>query len=326
LPAPFARQDFEITNRSAEARASVLAQIEGMEPHGAFVPPSLAGQVIYPGFDGGGEWGGGAFDPETGLFYVNSNEVPWMLRLIAQSERTELGRASALYQGFCASCHGVERGGSGEFPALVGVEERLTPEGVEALISGGAGRMPGFAAALEPSAISALAAYVTGGEDRAIARGAVRSAPYDMSYRNDGWPQLLDGDGYPGSAPPWGALTAIDLNSGEHVWRRPLGEYPELAAQGLTDTGSENYGGPVVTAGGVLFIGATVADRKFRAFDKRTGELLWEFELPAAGLGTPAVYEAGGRQFVVTPAGGPRGSTHPRGASYVAFALPVGGE
>ena len=144
-----------------------------------------------------------------------------------------------------------------------------------------------------------------------------------VRFRNEGWPQLRDDAGFPGSAPPWGTLTAIDLSSGQHVWRIPFGEYPALAARGQKDTGSENYGGPVVTAGGVVFIGATVLDRKFRAFDKTTGKLLWETLLPAAGLGTPAVYEANGRQFVVTPAGGPRNAGEARGASYVAFALPA---
>ena len=106
----------------------------------------------------------------------------------------------------------------------------------------------------------------------------------------------------------------------------PLGEYPELAAQGMKTTGSENYGGPIVTDGGLVFIAATNFDRKFRAFDKATGELLWETLLPLAGNATPCTYEVGGRQFVVVPAGGGRsrpGAPAESGGVYVAYALPA---
>ena len=142
-----------------------------------------------------------------------------------------------------------------------------------------------------------------------------------LKYRFTGYRKFLDPDGYPAIAPPWGTLTAINLDTGEHAWQVPLGEYPKLAAQGLKDTGTENYGGPVVTAGGLVFIGATSFDRKFRAFDKRSGALLWETTLPFSGTGTPATYEVGGRQFVVTPAGGGKDGG-PSGGVYVAFALP----
>ena len=139
------------------------------------------------------------------------------------------------------------------------------------------------------------------------------------AFRFTGYRKFLDPDGYPATAPPWGTLSAINLNTGEYAWQVPLGEYPELVAKGLTNTGSENYGGPIVTAGGLVFIGATNADRKFRAFDKTTGELLWETVMPGPGRATPATYEADGRQFVVIATGGSADSTN---AAYVAFALP----
>jgi len=320
LPKPFARQDFVVTDRTPEARAAVEEQIAAFDPHHPFSPPSLAGQAIFPGMDGGGEWGGGAFDPETGYFYVNANEVPWILKMKENPDRSELGRASDLYGAMCATCHGMDKAGTGEFPSLEGLEARYGLADVEEIISSGYGRMPGFAAALEPEAITALAAHVLTGEDSAIDNDMVRDQPFDTRFVIDGYNKLLDPDGYPANAPPWGTLTAIDLATGEHVWRRPLGQYPELAADGMTDSGSENYGGPIVTAGGLVFIGATVKDKTFRAFDKTTGELLWSHELPQSGVGTPAVYEADGRQFVVTPAGGARRGE--RGSSYVAFALP----
>ena len=155
----------------------------------------------------------------------------------------------------------------------------------------------------------------------------VSPSPLTLKYRFTGYTKFLDPDGYPAIAPPWGTLNAIDLNTGEYAWTVPLGEYPELASQGITNTGSENYGGPVVTAGGLVFIGATNFDRKIRAFDKTTGQLLWEARLPFSANGTPATYEAGGRQFLVVPAGGgkPPGQLGPAaesGGVYVAFALP----
>ena len=145
-----------------------------------------------------------------------------------------------------------------------------------------------------------------------------------MKYRFTGFKKFLDAEGYPAIAPPWGTLNAIDLNTGDYAWTIPLGEYPELAAQGLANTGSENYGGPLVTAGGVVFIGATNFDRKFHAFDSRSGKLLWDTTLPFSGNATPITYEAGGRQFVVIAAGGRNrpGTPQVSGGVYVAFALP----
>jgi glucose dehydrogenase len=141
-------------------------------------------------------------------------------------------------------------------------------------------------------------------------------------YRFTGYKKFLDPEGYPAVAPPWGTLNAIDLNTGQYLWKVPLGNYPELAAKGLPDTGTENYGGPIVTAVGVLFIGATIYDHKFRAFDARTGRLLWSADLPYAGNATPATYMIDGRQYVVIATSGQRNAKGPQGATYVAFALP----
>jgi quinoprotein glucose dehydrogenase len=148
--------------------------------------------------------------------------------------------------------------------------------------------------------------------------------PPEMKYRLTGYRRFLDPDGYPAIAPPWGTLNAIDLNTGQYKWKINLGEYPELAAKGMKNTGSENYGGPVVTGGGLLFIGATNYDKKFRAFDKATGELLWETTLRFAGNATPITYMADGRQYVVIAAGGGKDPKSGSGGVYVAFALPQG--
>ena len=141
-----------------------------------------------------------------------------------------------------------------------------------------------------------------------------------MKYGTDGYNKFLDPEGYPANTPPWGTLNAINLHTGEYAWKIPFGEIPALAAKGLRNTGSENYGGSVVTAGGLLFIGATNHDRLFRAYDKRNGKLLWQTTLPAAGNATPAVFEMNGKQIVVIAAGG--GKAKHSGGTYVAYALP----
>ena len=146
------------------------------------------------------------------------------------------------------------------------------------------------------------------------------------NYLFTGYKKWLDIDGYPAVKPPWGTLSAIDLNTGQYLWHIPLGEYPELAAKGMHDTGTENYGGPLVTAGGLVFIGATIYDRKIRAFDSHTGQKLWENALPFAGIATPATYVSHGRQYLVIACSGGRDPKGPQGSAYVAFALPSEGD
>ncbi|HEX2712605.1 MAG TPA: PQQ-binding-like beta-propeller repeat protein, partial [Candidatus Acidoferrales bacterium] len=202
-------------------------------------------------------------------------------------------------------------------PSLVGVRKRLTAAQIAAVIKNGKGRMPGFPN-LNQDQVSALIDYLTTGESKELKSSAPLVA---MKYRFTGYHKFLDPDGYPAVAPPWGTLNAIDLNTGEYLWKIPFGEYPELASKGQTDTGTENYGGPIVTAGGLLFIGATNFDKKFRAYDKSTGQLLWETTLPFPGNATPASYEVNGRQFVVIAAGGGKAPRPRSGGVYVAFAL-----
>ncbi|MEO8373083.1 MAG: c-type cytochrome [Candidatus Solibacter sp.] len=224
-----------------------------------------------------------------------------------------------LYLTQCAVCHRDDRTGAPpQTPALIDLGARRKPAEIAAVIRQGAGRMPAFPNLARP-AIDALVQFVMSGEDKELESQA--PSPIDMKYRFTGYNKFLDPEGYPAIAPPWGTLNAINLSTGEYAWKIPFGEYPELAAKGVKNTGAENYGGPIVTAGGLLFIAATSFDKKFRAFDKDTGKLLWETTLPFAGNATPATYEAGGRQFVVIAAGGGK-SREPSGATYVAFALP----
>jgi quinoprotein glucose dehydrogenase len=323
-PPAFARQvltEDMLTRRTAEAHEAVLKRFRTLKSNGQFEPPSREGTIVFPGFDGGGEWGGAAFDPETGLFYVNSNEMAWVLRLVERPQPKELPSGKSLYAANCASCHRDDlKGTPPEFPSLVGIGAKLDASEVRSIIRNGAGRMPGFSS-LSRDALDALTAYLMTGEDIKVG-DEHHAAPQAMrlKYSIDGYNKFLDPDGYPAVAPPWGTLSAIDLNKGEIKWQFPFGEYPELAAKGMKNTGSENYGGGVVTAGGLFFIGATNFDKKFRAYDKLTGKLLWETTLPTAGNATAATYEVNGRQFVVIGAGGGKGSAP--GGSYVAFALP----
>src|SRR5436190_8281151 len=318
-PPPFTRHGLTedmLTKRTPEAHAAVLERFRQFGS-GMYAPPSERGIIVFPGFDGGAEWGGAAFDPESALLFVNSNEMPWIVRLIPNND-------TSLYKVNCATCHRDDRTGTPSAPSLVDVGQRRTREQIVTLIREGTGRMPGFPD-MGGRNIADLTDFLLTGVDKGEAP-AFKNDPAWLRYRIDGETLFRDPDGYPPITPPWGTLNAIDLNAGTIRWQIPLGEYPELAAKGLQNTGSDNYGGPLVTAGGLLFIGATNFDRKFRAFDKATGSLLWEDALPLSGTATPCTYEAGGRQFVVVPAGGGRsrpGTPAVSGGLYVAYALPA---
>ena len=143
----------------------------------------------------------------------------------------------------------------------------------------------------------------------------------EVGYEASGFDRFLDQEGYPGSKPPWGTLNAIDLNTGKLVWKVPLGEHEELTKRGIPKTGTENFGGATVTAGGLVFCAGT-KDLKIRAFDKISGRELWQHKLPHGGYAPPATYEVNGRQFVVIAASGGGKLGGETGDAYVAFALP----
>ena len=323
-PAPFARQMLTpdiLTNRTPEAHRAVLEQLRNLRSGGQFTPPSLQGTVVFPGFDGGGEWGGPAFDPETGVLYVNSNEMAWILRLVLRPGTSDQASTRQVYAANCANCHRLDmRGTPPEFPALIGIGKKYKQDEIAKIIREGRGRMPNFAY-LRRNMIEALALFLATGKDTEFATPFTEQLPKPLKYTHDGYNKFLDPEGYPAVVPPWGTLNAINLNTGAYVWKNSFGEFPELVAKGMRNTGSENYGGPLVTAGGLLFIAATNHDRKFHAYDKATGNLLWETVLPAAGNATPATYEVDGRQYVVIGAGGGKWGS-PSGGTYVAFALP----
>jgi quinoprotein glucose dehydrogenase len=339
LPKPFARQRLTedlLTNRTPEARAWALEQFRTFRSDGQFVPLAIEKPtVIFPGYDGGAEYGGQAFDAATGLWYVNANDLAWTGQL-APATGGQSGQA--LYLANCGTCHRDDRVGSpGSVPSLVGIGDRKSFAEILGQVRHGVGRMPGFPN-LSPVEANAIVQFVIAGQDPPAGRrgggaagaagaGRGRGGPPPNPLINNnflftGYRKFLDPENYPAVAPPWGTLTAINLNTGEHAWQVPLGEYPALAAQGLKNTGSENYGGPVVTAGGLVFIAATNHDRKIRAFDKANGALLWEAVMPSSSNATLAVYEVNGRQFIAAAAGGGKSPTGGPGGVYVAYALP----
>jgi quinoprotein glucose dehydrogenase len=325
-PAPFARQRLThdmLTTRTPEMHAWAEQQFSTFRSDGQFVPFTVGKKtVIFPGFDGGAEWGGPAVDPQTGILYVNANDVAWTGEL---AENTEENSPKAVYMSQCAVCHGETMQGSPPaIPALTGVGTRMSDAQVASTIKNGKGRMPGFPN-LSGDQMFSLLSYVTSGgrsdkkmsDNKEVTSTAAAKPP--VKYHFTGYEKFLDPEGYPAVTPPWGTLSAINLNTGDYEWKIPLGEYPDLAAQGMKNTGTENYGGPLVTAGGLMFIGATNFDKKFHAFDKKTGALLWQTTLPFDGNATPITYEVKGRQFVVIAAGGGKDLKSKSGGVYVAF-------
>jgi quinoprotein glucose dehydrogenase len=330
-PRPFARQLFthhEITDLSPESHRAVLDRFARLRPHAPFMPPSTQGTIIFPGFDGGAEWGGAATDPD-GVLYVNSNEMPWILTMVETLGQHDgpAGTGPQLYAQVCAPCHGMNRAGNAaqNVPTLVGIEERLNRESIMTLLDTGKGVMPSFAF-LGASHKKLLTDFILTGasEPPDPSRGDATSGADVLGripYSHTGYNRWLDPEGYPAVKPPWGTLNAIDLNTGDYLWRVPLGEFPELTARGIPPTGAENYGGPLVTAGGLLFIAAT-KDETFRIFDRRNGAVLWQTQLPAGGYATPATYRVRNKQYVVIACGGGKMGTK-SGDAYVAFALPA---
>ena len=322
-PPPLIRQEYteddfsNISPRATQISEEVFKQSGN---YGAYPPPSLDQTIMFPGYDGGMEWGGSAADPE-GILYVNVNEIPWFYQLVptVQEDGSPLAYGEKLYRVHCASCHGIDRKGnpSGGFPALNDAKERLNKALIMHFIANGGGRMPAFHQ-LSQERQEAITDYLL--DIKSIDSKKIYDEKEDVPYVFRGFQRWVDDEGYPAIKPPWGTLNAVDLNTGNIKWKVPLGEFEELSQRGLPITGTENYGGPVVTAGGVIFIGAT-SDSKFRVFDKANGKELWQYDLPFDGHSTPSTYLVNGKQYVVISAGGSK-MKPVHGGMLVAFSLP----
>jgi quinoprotein glucose dehydrogenase len=328
-PEPYARQTLteKDINPYSEDRDSLLGVLRKSRSEGPFTPLSSTGTLIYPGLDGGAEWGGAAVDPD-GIMYVNSNEMAWHISLNAVDPNSQLtGKSSGqyVYTSGCTSCHGAGRKGNpaSGYPALLGIGGRRTREYVMNIITNGKGMMPAFPK-LTDKEKTALVGFLFGDEkeEPGLAKNsrAAHSDTGKVNYAISGYSKFLDSEGYPGIRPPWGSLNAIDLNSGEYLWKIPFGTYPELEKGGIPQTGSESYGGPVLTASGLLFIAGT-KDAKLRVYSMKTGKLLKEIQLTTPGFATPSCYEVNGKQFIVIACGGTKLGAK-SGDSYVAFSLP----
>ncbi|MEX0769794.1 MAG: PQQ-binding-like beta-propeller repeat protein [Balneolaceae bacterium] len=331
-PEPYARQTLteEDINPYAENRDELIEIFRNSRFEGPFTPLSEQGTIIYPGLDGGAEWGGAAVDPD-GIMYVNSNEMAWHISLgpsVSEEELAGLTLGERVYTLNCSACHGADLQGNpaSGFPSLGRIAERLAEDEVIRVISNGQGMMPAFNQ-ISDEELEALVDYLFDKEGKGLDPSSVEADSSDRQaslpdgrYSISGYTKFLDSNGYPAIRPPWGTLNAIDLNTGEFVWKITYGEYPELTEKGIPQTGSESYGGPVVTASGLLFIAGT-KDGKFRAYDRKDGTLLWETQLPAAAFATPATYQVDGKQYVVIACGGTKLGAG-GGDSYIAFSLP----
>ena len=324
-PAPFARQSQDLTEADispfAENKDELLTQFKSSDKR-QYAPPSLAPTLLLPGYDGAAEWGGAATDPEDGIIYINSNEMAWNLQVKLDdgiSNATPKGAAS--YEKYCVSCHQADRKGltASGYPSLLDLKLRKDKSEVATIITQGKGMMTGFPQ-LKDNEKQALLKFLWG-EEITVKKEVQNTAQSHLNtrkYKHTGYSKFLDNKGLPGISPPWGTLHAVNLNTGEYIWSIPFGNTPELGDQGI-GTGTENYGGPVVTENGLLFIGAT-RDGYFRVFDKHTGQILWEYKLPAAAFATPAMYEVNGKQYIAIACGGEKLGTK-KGNQIISFSL-----
>ncbi len=322
-PKPFARQSTDITENDVSPYAANKEELRGvlkMVDKRIYAPPSVDPVLLFPGYDGAAEWGGTAADPEDGIIYVNSNEMPWIMQMeevVEKSNGTSLGEQ--IYSNNCVICHKSDRSGMelSNFPSLIGIKASKTKEEVTVQITQGKGMMTGFPQ-IKGNEMDALLNFLFDENDKQEV-APEKPTTYPLPYKHKGYDKFLDSNGNPAITPPWGTLHAIDLNTGEYIWSIPFGETLSLKEQGITGTGCENYGGPVVTENGLLFIGAT-KDGYFRVFDKHNGALLWEYKLPAAAFATPAMYEVDGKQYIAIACGGEKLGTE-KGNQIIAFAL-----
>lgn len=336
LPQPFARQYFgpeDVSDISPESHQELMAKYRKVKYNAMFTPPSKDGDWIFPGFDGGGEWGGAAVDPETKIMYISNSEMPWAQVMVDVPKNPKVhtlqDAGHAIYNQYCIGCHGPQLKGNGaSYPSLVDISKRFSAAQISAIVANGRNMMPAFkqiTANQKRALLAFLLKLKPSSSDAAILAKEPASTPagdtqHPIPYMMNGYNRFVDKNGYPGIKPPWGTLDAVNLATGKLLWKVPLGEYPELSRRGIPITGTELYGGPLVTKGGLIFVAAT-KDKKIRAFDKYTGKQLWEAQLPAAGYATPATYQLGGKQYVVIACGGGKiGSKS--GDSYVCFSLP----
>ncbi len=318
-PLPFTRQSFTENdiNYFAANKDSLKQVLKNAQTGSAYIPVTEKMTIFFPGTDGGAQWGGAAADTE-GILYVPAKEIPCFTSLVSSAAGDE-GSVAGLYNGYCASCHGKDLSGNhdGSIPSLLNVSSKLNEGAVLKILEKGKGMMPSFShVSIEERKTIVDFLFHNKTDDAKIAATDKKDK---LPYKHTGYNRWYDSNGYPVNTPPWGTLTAIDLNTGERKWQVPLGEYKALMDKGMPATGTDNYGGPLVTASGIIFIAAS-KDEKFRAFDKENGKTIWQAPLPAAGYASASTYSVNGKQYVVIACGGGKLNTK-SGDKYVAFAL-----
>lgn len=335
-PEPFVDQHItpEDLNRFSEASYNtVLKKLENLRHEGLYTPPSHEGTLNSPGTRGGAEWGGAVYDAEKNMLYFISNNWPEIvtLRKLKEPSEEELAdqtvyeRGRTLYKTYCASCHGLDRSGQeGMIPSLVNVKERLSRRDAYEVITEGGGRMQAFESILDRQQRMAITAYLYDIKDEELSpvqQRAEQTQRMDTTARYTNitpFQRFEDAEKRHAVKPPWGKINALNLNTGEYEWTIPLGNHPDLQKEGEPETGMQTWPGPIATAGGILINGGT-SDQKFRAYDSKTGDKLWETSLPGIAHAIPATYMVGGKQYIVISVSG----TEERpGGAIVAFALP----
>jgi quinoprotein glucose dehydrogenase len=329
LPLPFARHANQLTEYDVSPYANnkeELREILKNADKRLFAPPALTNTLVLPGYDGGAEYGGAGADPQNGIIYVNANEMAWYLRMEeskdlqeVSSDTHQLSPGELTYRNYCSVCHGIDRMGNAAsgYANLTLSVQKLTQQNMHQIISNGKGKMPGFTM-ISKEERESLVAYLFGVEKTEAVSANISTVQQDK-YKFTGYNKFLDDNGLPAISPPWGTLTAIDLNSGQHLWQTTLGITPGLPDQDTNPTGCESYGGPIITENGLLLIAGT-KDGMFRAYNRFTGKLIWQTKLPAASFATPAMYQINGKQYIVLACGGEKLGT-PKGNVIVAFGL-----
>lgn len=319
-PLPFTRQSFTIKdiNNEVSGPAEILKLLHDSRTGSAYIPITKKRTIIFPGTDGGAQWGGAAMDP-GGIMYVPAKEIPVFTSLEDAPAEEALTSSKKLYQLHCGSCHGADfvSNNTGTYPSLVDVAKRMSSVELHQMLQKGRGMMPAFTQ-LSQGERDAIVSYLESRKDTVIPISTA-SSKRKSPYVHTGYNRWYDRNGYPVNTPPWGTLTAINLQNGERLWQIPLGEFTALSKKGVAPTGTDNYGGPLVTGSGIIFIAAT-PDQKFRAFDKHTGQLLWQTILPAPGYASPSTYAVDGIQYIVIACGGGKLRSK-SGDKYVAYAL-----
>ena len=317
FPDPFSRQSLTKNDINSfvieRERDSLIKIFTSLLKDDIFSPPSEEGTLIFPGFDGGAEWGGPALDPINNKLFINSNEMPWILTMKKVSNTDSQGMN--IYNKQCLMCHGIDYKGSGENPSILDLSSKYNFDELRSLVINGKGLMPGFKF-LDDQKIEKIVDYIMNLKDGD--KTNILAINEEVFYTSTGYNKFITNDGYPAINPPWGTLNSINLNTGKLDWKIPLGQ-TDKGIENNVITGTENYGGPIVTKSGIIIIAAT-ADNKIRAFNSKNGELLWEEILPFSGFATPSYFEIEGNPYIAIASGGGKLGTK-SGDKYVVFSI-----